>query len=366
MSILIQEHPLGTTNKIHHVFLMSHKGGMVANRHEGQAQLGSGSRTTTAPAESSPDNWAKGEAPLIRALKRAGYQVTESHSPLDSRRLLQKVRPSVLVLDPIVCAADGVEFEIAADLQLSDDPIPLLLLISDLNELEEINRVPALFKDFLVKPFSEEELVHRLELLLHSKERYLEVQSHARNLEGQIIRDFKTGLYTDRHFRHLLRQEFQRAERHHSPLTFLLIDLDDFKRINDSYEYSFGDYVLTQFAEILKRSIRDIDHPARFGGDEFMVLLPNTTQAEAVQVAARLRNQVAAREFDNGTYHTRTTLSIGLDTYDGRGMSSPEDLRRRANLALKEAKKRGKDRIWLYSGPDVLPNRKKDQEQSSE
>lgn len=361
MSILVDEHPLGTTNKIHHVFLMSHKDGMTSNRRDRQVQLGAGSGTSQVAPERSPQ-----DSTLIRALKRAGYQVTESRSPLDSRRLLQKVRPSVLVLDPIVCAADGVEFEIAADLQESDDPIPLLLLISDLAELEEINRVPALFKDFLVKPFSEEELIHRLELLLHSKERFLEVQTHARSLEGQIIRDFKTGLYTDRHFRHLLRQEFQRAERHHSPLTFLLIDLDDFKRINDSYEYSFGDYVLTQFAEILKRSIRDIDHPARFGGDEFMVLLPNTTQAEAVQVAARLRNQVAAREFDNGTYHTRTTLSIGVDTYDGRGMSSPEDLRRRANLALKEAKQRGKDRIWLYSGPEVLPDRKKDQEQEGE
>ena len=188
-------------------------------------------------------------------------------------------------------------------------------------------------------------------MLLASKERYLSLQLHALDLEGQIIRDFKTGLYTERHFRHLLRQEFQRAERHRTPLSFLLIDVDNFKQINDQFDYSFGDFVLLRFAEILQRNVRDIDHLARFGGDEFMLLLPNTRQAEAVQVGARIRRQMAATEFDNGRHHTLSTVSIGIATYDGRGQSSADELRRQANLALKECKKRGKNRLWLHSDP---------------
>jgi len=331
-----------------HVFLMCHR---LAGPATAAEILGnSADRGSLDPArdEFLPES-------LSEALEKAGYRVSWSRNPLDSKRLLEKVRPAIVILDPLVCSADGVEFELAARLQLPEDPVPLLVFVGDLAELAEIRKVPALFKDFLVKPVSPEELVHRIELLLQAKERHLSLKRHARTLEGQVIRDFKTGLYTERHFRHLLRQEFQRSERHHIPLSFLLIDIDDFKSINDDYEYSFGDFVLAQFAEVLRRSIRDIDHPARFGGDEFMVLLPNTTQAEAVQVAARIRRQVARQSYDNGSYHTNLSCSIGIDTYDGRGLSSPEDLRRRANMALKEAKKRGKNRIWLYSGPAAVP-----------
>jgi predicted signal transduction protein with EAL and GGDEF domain len=120
--------------------------------------------------------------------------------------------------------------------------------------------------------------------------------------------------------------------------------------------------VLNEFAQILRRNVRDIDHSARFGGDEFMLLLPNTTTAEAVQVAARIRNQVARKIFDNGQYQMKVTVSIGLDTYDGRGLSSPDDLRSRANRALKEAKRLGKNRIWLYSGGETLDTRALDDE----
>jgi GGDEF domain-containing protein len=81
-----------------------------------------------------------------------------------------------------------------------------------------------------------------------------------------------------------------------------------------------------------------------------------------VQVAARIRNQVARKIFDNGQYQMKVTVSIGLDTYDGRGLSSPDDLRSRANRALKEAKRLGKNRIWLYSGGETLDTRALDDE----
>ena len=335
----------GSARQIHHILLMGHGTALRS-----KVRKSSGLQAAHPSPLENPEGGGTRVADLARMLRDSGYQVTTSTSPLDSQRLLEKIRPSAIVLDPLVPTAEGIEFEMIAEIQKQGDPIPLLLLVGNLRELQEIRRIPILFKDFLVHPFRAAELLQRIELLLVSKERYLELQNRARTLEGQVIRDFKTGLYTERHFRHLLRQEFQRAERHHLPLSFLLIDVDNFKQINDNFEYSFGDFVLKSFAQILQNSIRDIDHAARFGGDEFMALLPNTTPAEAVQVAARIRQQLSKREFDNGTYQTRLTISIGADTYDGRGLSSPEDLRRRANLALKEAKNRGKNRIWLYSG----------------
>jgi diguanylate cyclase (GGDEF)-like protein len=290
---------------------------------------------------------------MVEALEQAGLRVTFSKSPIESRRLLQQVRPAVVVLDPFVCTAGGVEFELVASLQTREDPVPLIVAVGEPAELLEVRKVLAPFKDFLVRPFTPDELRHRVEQALVDKQRYVALQDHARRLEGEVIRDFKTGLYTERHLRHLLRQEFTRAERHRSPLSFLLIDVDDFKRINDTCDYAFGDHVLTQLAGILLRSIREIDHAARFGGDEFIVLLPSTTPAEAVQVAHRFRSQLERRVFDDGRYQTRITTSIGIDTFDGRSASSPDELRRRANQALKEAKARGKNKIWLYSGESV-------------
>ncbi len=304
--------------------------------------------------EASPSLQGPAAPDLARSLSAAGYQVTTSENPIDSKRILEKICPSVIVLDPLVCRAESVEFDLVRRLQTKENPIPLIVLVGSLGELPEVRRVPAAFKDFVVRPFSQEELAQRIEQSLQAKERYLSLQIHARRLEGEVIRDSKTGLYTERHFRHLLGQEFQRSERHRTPLSFVLIDIDNFKRINDSFEYLYGDFVLAEFAKILSRSIRGIDHAARFGGDEFMVLLPNTSPAEAVRVAGRFRSQLARRVFDNRTYRTTITVSIGIDTYDGRGMSTPEELRRRANLALKDAKARGKNKIWLYSGPPVL------------
>ncbi|PIE23763.1 MAG: hypothetical protein CSA62_06565 [Planctomycetota bacterium] len=339
--------------KIHHVFLMCHRAEAQEALFHPEENPGLGEHGSGRQGQRHSDGTEQTHdlpSLLFRLLQEHGYQVTLSRSPIESRRLLELVRPSLIVLDPLVCSAGAVEFETVSELQGQLDPIPLVVLVDELSELRELRRVPALFKDFVIKPFRREELLHRIELQLQSKERFIQLQSHTRKLEGQVIRDFKTGLYTERHFRHLLRQEFQRAERHHTALSFLLLDVDDFKTINDSCEYSFGDYVLNEFAQILLRNVRDIDHSARFGGDEFMLLLPNTTTAEAVQVAARIRNQVQRKTFDNSSYQQRITVSIGIDTFDGRGLSSPDDLRRRANLALKEAKKRGKNRIWLYSG----------------
>ncbi|MCB9881637.1 MAG: diguanylate cyclase [Planctomycetes bacterium] len=296
-----------------------------------------------------------GPEELARVLERAKYEVTLSRTPRDTIEILEGARPSVIVLDPLVTAADGIEFEMIARHQDAEDPTPVLFLVDSMDELVEIRKVDALFKDFLVRPFRTEELEHRIEAALWDKRRFLEMRSHARRLESEVIRDFKTGLYTERHFRHLLSQEFQRAERHRAPLSFLLIDIDDFKSINDGCDYAFGDYVLTEFAQILLASIREIDHAARFGGDEFMILLPSTAAAEAVHVAGRIRSTLERRTFDDGNFRIQVTTSIGIDTFDGRGLSSPRDLRRRANLALKEAKSRGKNRIWLYSGARENP-----------
>src|SRR5690606_11712697 len=118
--------------------------------------------------------------------------------------------------------------------------------------------------DFMNKPPSTEELLHRIELKLVTRDRLLALHRRAQELEGQVLEDFKTGLINDRHFKSILVVEFKRAQRHHTPLSLLLLDVDDFKQVNDSTEYSFGDEVLAHVASCLKKTIRATDFAARF------------------------------------------------------------------------------------------------------
>lgn len=288
---------------------------------------------------------------LARGLAAAGFETVSSGSLAETHRVLQQSgRPAVVVLNPLVLELGGVEVEILRGLQRDDDPVPVLLLVKDEEDLERATRLDLPFLDFLLRPFSPVECAQRVRLALANRNRVRALLQHTRDLEGQVTIDFKTGLLSERHFKKVLHVEFKRAQRHRLPLSLLLIDVDDFKSVNDSTEYAFGDDVLRKVAEMLRSGIRETDFAARFGGDEFVLLLPQTTPAEAVQTAIRIKTRIAATTIENGGYSRRVTVSIGIDTFDGRQTTTPEELRRRANKALQEAKRRGKNQVWLYSG----------------
>lgn len=108
--------------------------------------------------------------------------------------------------------------------------------------------------------------------------------------------------------------------------------------------------MLRKVGETLRNTVRETDFAARIGGDEFCVLLPQTTPREAVQTAMRIRQRIAETVIHRGPYSRQVTVSIGIDAHDARSSGSPEMLRSRANHALKEAKRRGKNQVWLYAG----------------
>lgn len=286
---------------------------------------------------------------LVNGLREAGLQVAETTSLTETCRFLERTRPAVIVINPLVLKAGGLEMEVVEALHREDDPVPALLLLEDARQLEQARRLALPFRDFVLKPHSPLECVQRIELALGHKRRHTTLVRRVQELEGQISIDFKTGLLSDRYLRRVMTIEFKRSQRHHTPLSLLLVDVDNFKTINDSTEYAFGDEVLRAVAECLKAGTRETDFAARMGGDEFVLLLPQTTPAEAVQTAIRIRKLIGNLVISNGTYTRKVTISIGIDTYDGRAPTGPEDLRRRANKALQEAKRRGKNQVWLYS-----------------
>ncbi len=286
---------------------------------------------------------------LVEGLRRSGFPVDVAESLAETEVRLDDAPPDVTILNPLVLEPGCVELELIERLQLRSRPVPVILLVDDPEAVRRVFSPRLPLCDFLLKSAAGNEAAQRVQLALHTRDRFLALHERARELEGQVSVDFKTDLLSERYFRRVLELEFKRARRHRTPLSLLLLDVDDFKSINDRADYAFGDEVLRQVATNLKRNIRETDFAARFGGDEFVLLLPHTTPAEAVQTAMRIRSRVARSEVANERYTRTVTLSIGIDTFDGRRDATPEDLKRRANMALQQAKRRGKNQVWLYS-----------------
>ncbi len=166
--------------------------------------------------------------------------------------------------------------------------------------------------------------------------------------ERSAITDGLTGLFNHSYFFQCLRQEILRSKRHEIRTALLLLDLDDFKQLNDSHGHVEGDRVLNRTAALVRETIREIDLAARYGGEEFAVILPGTSGTGAYVVAERVRERIEER-FRRGRPVPRVTISGGIAVYpDDAG--TPADLIVRADEALYRAKAAGKNRITLVRG----------------
>ncbi len=174
--------------------------------------------------------------------------------------------------------------------------------------------------------------------------------SYVAKVEKQAITDGLTGLYNYRYFRAMLEQEFKRAIRYNRPLTMLMIDIDYFKHYNDTNGHRMGDEVLSVVAALLKQACRDVDFLVRYGGEEFAVLLPETSIDEAYVVAERMRSSIADYPFPNSHSQPggKLTVSIGISGFPGDAHSNVE-LVDYADAALYSAKRLSRNRICFYN-----------------
>ena len=176
-------------------------------------------------------------------------------------------------------------------------------------------------------------------------------------LEAEARVDPKTGLFNARHFGLALSEEIMRAQRFDRPLSLIMADLDLLRDINNSYGHLAGDAVLKGIAEVFRTHLRHYDVPARFGGEEFSILLPETSAEEAMDIAERIRKEVAERAFDveTSSQPIRATVSIGVALYPRDGQDSNE-LIHQADLAVYRAKLQGRNRVLdATSEPLAVP-----------
>ena len=165
-------------------------------------------------------------------------------------------------------------------------------------------------------------------------------------LQRQATRDGLTGLANHKTFYETLEKELWRSRRYGGQISLIMVDIDNLKKINDTFGHRAGDKVISEISKKIRSCIRQIDTAARYGGDEFAVILPNTTLAEAVIVAERMVDAVAGSPIAWEKEHMALSISVGVGQYDAA--SSPEDITSRSDQALYTAKKAGKNTVRIF------------------
>jgi diguanylate cyclase (GGDEF)-like protein len=268
--------------------------------------------------------------PLSRLLDRR-LQLDEGAAAAGDMTVVSVAAPAV-----IVRAEDGRPFN-ESERQLLDE-IFALARVAD----ESDNRLRALEDRFLI--------LQRENLDLVMKNRILSEISH---------KDALTGLYNRFYVMEKIDSEMNRALRHGYPISVLMLDLDHFKRINDSYGHPVGDEVLKIVGQVLRESCRVYDVAGRYGGEEFCIVLPETQVGNTTQVAERIRNRLATTPLSVGSTSIVVTASIGVAGMDStEGVLSASTLVERADRALYSAKHLGRNRVEMWipgaTGPQEM------------
>lgn len=295
-----------------------------------------------------PDN-----VEILRArLESRGYAVATAADGEEALALVHADPPQVILCDVMMPGIDGYEVarRIKRDESLPFIPIILVTALSDTENIVQGLNTGA--DDYIAKPYHFQELearvramlrIKRLQDELDLKNRELEVAN--KRLKKLSITDGLTELFNHRHVHELLRDEFERSRRSEEPLAVVMIDLDRFKAVNDTYGHPTGDVVLYETARILRETAREIDMVGRYGGEEFIAILPNTDEEEGARFAERVRQAVEAHLYRDEQNEIRMTCSSGVASFPAEGVESPEELLKNADEALYLAKESGRNRV---------------------
>jgi len=274
-----------------------------------------------------------------------GYEVVEALSGKQALSILHlsnedgEEEIDLILLDVMMPIMSGLEVlaQIKKDPQTQNIPVILVTANADEHNVAEGLDMGAF--DYIIKPYSLLVLLARVRTALREKERQ-------DLLEKWATTDPLTEHFNRRHFFEMAHRELDRSNRLHSPLSFIMLDIDNFKKVNDQYGHLVGDIVLVRLAKILRQQLRSVDLCCRYGGEEFVLCLPDTHLEGAKDVAERIRLailQETIRSSDDQSF----SISISLGVADSQDDQSVEGILKRADTALYQAKDGGRNQTRL-------------------
>ena len=298
-----------------------------------------------------PDN-----VEILRArLASRGYEIATASNGEEALAAVKNDPPHLILCDVMMPGIDGYEVSRRIKHDFASGALPFIpiILVTALSQTEDIVQgLNVGADDYIAKPYNFQELearvramlrIKRLQDELDQKNRELEVAN--KRLRKLSITDGLTELFNHRHVHQLLHEEFERSSRSGEPAAVAMLDLDRFKQINDTYGHPTGDVILYETARILRETAREIDMVGRYGGEEFITILPNTGEEEAAAFAERVRAAVEGHVYRDDANEIRMTLSCGVASFPASGVETPEALLKRADDALYVAKESGRNRV---------------------
>ncbi len=277
------------------------------------------------------------------ALVQEGYSVETATSAKEGLELIKRIRPHLVISDHDMPELNGLEM--LKKLRQEQNYVTLIFMSgrSDSQLVSLALKTGA--DDFIRKPFRFDEFLARVEAALRNNDIHKELREANEKLQEMVERDYLTGLFNMRSMYERIDFELKRAKRFKRNMSAVMLDMDHFKSVNDTNDHLFGSFVLKEVGEIIRNTIREVDFAARYGGDEFLIVLTETNENGTRIFCERLQMNIKAHTFDDGKNKIRLTVSIGYATITGQTELDARQLVREADHALYRAKTAGRDRV---------------------
>ena len=296
---------------------------------------------------------------ILKALENESLGLEIAKNGKEAISCIQSGGIDLILLDILLPDTNG--FEICKRLKsmetAKDIPIIVITCLDDIDS--KITGVELGADDFLIKPISTRELKARIKVLLEKKDQLDKLKTHYENALSSASVDSLTGLYNHGYFKKFLSLEIKRSLRQQYPVSLLMIDIDEFKLFNDTLGHIIGDEILQNLGNLIRGAIREVDLTARYGGDEFVVILPYSDRYGAVKVSNRIQKWISDSEvFKELTKDlSEFTVSIGVAEFPSDCVDD-EDMIRKADHMLYLSKQKGKNQI-CYFREDMCDKEKK-------
>jgi len=290
---------------------------------------------------------------LRNMLTKWGYAAHVAPNGLEAWEAMQAAdAPRLVVLDWMMPYMDGVEVCRRIRTAAREPYVYVLLLTARTESQDLVEGMEAGADDYLTKPFNAQELRVRLRAgrrILDLQQQLMEAREA---LRVQATHDALTGLLNRGRVLEILLTEIARSERELRPLAVLMVDLDRFKQINDTRGHMAGDAVLREAARRMQAATRQYDAPGRYGGEEFLIVLPGCGAREGCAQAERIREAFAGEPFAAGGEPMAVTCSIGVSSRDACATGDADLLVREADVALYAAKNQGRNRVVVFAAEE--------------